>query len=130
MRFDGLTALNKVSMRIKPGEIHALIGPNGAGKSTFVNAVTGFYRPQEGSFNFNGQDLLGRAPHRIARGGFARTFQNTELFGDLTVLENVMVGYQKRLTYNLFEASLRVGRFRREEEECRRTRSAFSPSSA
>lgn len=121
MRFDGLTALNKVSMRIKPGEIHALIGPNGAGKSTFVNAVTGFYRPQEGSFNFNGQDLLGHAPHRIARGGFARTFQNTELFGDLTVLENVMVGYQKRLTYNLFEASLRIGRFGREEEECRRS---------
>ena len=65
--------------------------------------------------------MLGHAPHRIARGGFARTFQNTELFGDLTVLENVMVGYQKRLTYNLFEASLRIGRFRREEEECRRS---------
>lgn len=120
MRFGGLTALDKVSVRVGPGEIHALIGPNGAGKSTFVNVITGFYQPQEGTFRFNEVVLTGHSPHAIAREGFARTFQNTELFGDLTVLENVMVGYQKWLTYNFFEAAIRTSRFRQQEELCRR----------
>lgn len=119
VRFGGLTALNNVSIRVKPAEIHALIGPNGAGKSTFVNTVTGFYIPNEGHFQLDGIDLTGKPPHVIARNGFARTFQNTELFGDLTVIENVMVGYQRRLTYRLWDAAIRTGRFRREESECR-----------
>jgi branched-chain amino acid transport system permease protein len=119
VRFGGLTALNDVSIRVKPAEIHALIGPNGAGKSTFVNTVTGFYVPDQGRFELDGVNLTAAPPHVIARNGFSRTFQNTELFGDLTVLENVMVGYQRRLAYRLFDAALRTGRFRREERECR-----------
>lgn len=121
VRFGGLTALSKVNLNVKPGEVHALIGPNGAGKSTFVNTVTGFYRPQQGTFALGKHALTAQVPYRIARTGLARTFQNTELFGDLTVLENVMVGYQNRLTYNLFEACFRFGRFSHQENDCRRT---------
>ena len=119
VRFGGLTALNNVTIRVQPAEIHALIGPNGAGKSTFVNTITGFYVPDEGRFEIDGVDLTGKAPHFIARQGFARTFQNTELFGDLTVAENVMVGYQRRLTYSLFDAAVRTGQFKRQEHQCR-----------
>ena len=121
VRFGGLTALGEVSLRVKPSEIHALIGPNGAGKSTFVNTVTGFYQPAEGRFRLDGVVLAGEAPHAIARRGLARTFQNTELFGDQTVIDNVMVGYQQRFRYTLIEAALRTPRFRREEDVCRRT---------
>jgi ABC-type branched-subunit amino acid transport system ATPase component len=120
VRFGGLTALNDVSLRVRPAEIHALIGPNGAGKSTLVNTVTGFYRPDSGGFELDGADLTGRPPHAIARAGLARTFQNTELFGDLSVIENVMIGYHRRLKYTLFDAAVRTPRFRRQEEKCRR----------
>ena len=99
VRFGGLTALNDVSLRVVPADIHALIGPNGAGKSTFVNTVTGFYTPDEGRFELSGIELNGMSPYVIARNGLARTFQNTELFGDMTVIENVMAGYQHRFTY-------------------------------
>ncbi|MBN8969082.1 MAG: branched-chain amino acid ABC transporter ATP-binding protein/permease [Rhizobiales bacterium] len=125
IRFGGLTALNKASMQVAPGEIHALIGPNGAGKSTMVNIVTGFYRPNEGVVTLDGVNLAGSPPHLVARSGVARTFQNTELFGDLTVIENVMVGYQKRLSYGLFEAAFRAGRFHKEEAECRHAAEAL-----
>ncbi|MFG1462832.1 branched-chain amino acid ABC transporter ATP-binding protein/permease [Xanthobacter sp. DSM 24535] len=120
VRFGGLTALSKASLRVKPGEVHALIGPNGAGKSTFVNTISGFYQPTEGEFELDGIQLTGKRSHEIARIGLARTFQNTELFGDLTVLENVMVGYQQRLTYGIADALLRTPRLRREEKESRR----------
>ncbi|MEA2936104.1 MAG: branched-chain amino acid transport system ATP-binding protein livM [Variibacter sp.] len=119
VRFGGLTALNDVMLTVEPGEIHALIGPNGAGKSTFVNTVTGFYRPDAGVFDIDGVSLNGSSPHAIARQGFARTFQNTELFGELTVLENVMIGYQRRFRYNLFDAAVRTPKFRREEDDCK-----------
>jgi ABC-type branched-subunit amino acid transport system ATPase component/ABC-type branched-subunit amino acid transport system permease subunit len=120
MRFGGLTALSDVSMRVAPGQIHALIGPNGAGKSTFVNAITGFYRPNAGQVFLGESSLSGQAPHLVARQGLSRTFQNTELFGEMSVLENVMAGYQQRLGYNLLDAALRTPRFCREEAECRR----------
>lgn len=120
VRFGGLTALNDVTLKVQAAEIHALIGPNGAGKSTLVNTVTGFYQPDSGHFDIDGVKLNGRAPHAIAREGFARTFQNTELFGDLSVMENIMVGYQRRFTYNFFDAAIRTPRFRKQEEECRK----------
>ena len=119
VRFGGLTALSDASLRVKGGEVHALIGPNGAGKSTFVNTISGFYQPAEGSCELNGEPLIGKRSHQIARVGLARTFQNTELFGDLTVLENVVVGYQQRLTYGVTDAVLRTPRMRREEKEAR-----------
>ncbi|NWG23598.1 MAG: branched-chain amino acid ABC transporter ATP-binding protein/permease [Pseudorhodoplanes sp.] len=119
VRFGGLTALSDVSLCVRPAEIHALIGPNGAGKSTFVNTISGFYRPDSGRYALNGVDITGQPPHLVARSGLARTFQNTELFGDLTVLDNVMVGYQNRFSYNFLDACIRTPRFRREEEQCR-----------
>jgi branched-chain amino acid transport system ATP-binding protein/branched-chain amino acid transport system permease protein len=120
VRFGGLTALSQASVRVKPSEIHALIGPNGAGKSTFVNTISGFYSPTEGSFSIDGTPLAGRKPHEIARLGLARTFQNTELFGEMTVLENVMVGFEQHRSYGLPGALLRTPGFRREQEACRR----------
>jgi branched-chain amino acid transport system ATP-binding protein/branched-chain amino acid transport system permease protein len=120
VRFGGLNALSNVSLRVKGGEIHALIGPNGAGKSTFVNTISGFYRPDEGRCELDGVELTGRRSVEIARLGLARTFQNTELFGKLSVLENVMVGYDRRLSYGLLHALLRTPRMLREEYECRR----------
>jgi ABC-type branched-subunit amino acid transport system ATPase component/ABC-type branched-subunit amino acid transport system permease subunit len=120
VRFGGLSALSNVSLRVKGGEIHALIGPNGAGKSTFVNTISGFYQPDEGRCELDGVELTGRRSLEIARLGLARTFQNTELFGELSVLENVLVGYDQRLSYGLLHALLRTPRMRREEFECRR----------
>lgn len=119
VRFGGLTAVSSASLRVRPGEVHALIGPNGAGKSTLVNVITGFYQPDEGGVRLGELVLTGRRPHEVARLGLSRTFQNTELFGDMTVLENVMVGYQQRLTYGLAQAALRTPGFRREETRCR-----------
>lgn len=119
VRFGGLTALERASLMLQPGKVHALIGPNGAGKSTFINTITGFYRPQEGDFSMGGESLLGVPPHRIARAGLARTFQNTELFGQMTVLENVMVGFQSRMHYSLISAMVRTAVFGREERQCR-----------
>lgn len=121
VRFGGLTALSKASLRVKGGEIHALIGPNGAGKSTFVNTISGFYRANEGEFGLDGVDLTDRRSLEIARLGLSRTFQNTELFGELSVLENVMAGYDQRLVYGVFDALLRTPRMRRQELECRKT---------
>ena len=115
VRFGGLSALSNVSLRVKGGEIHALIGPNGAGKSTFVNTISGFYQPDEGRCELDGVELTGRRSLEIARLGLARTFQNTELFGELSVLANVMVGYDQRLSYGLLQALLRTPRMRREE---------------
>jgi ABC-type branched-subunit amino acid transport system ATPase component/ABC-type branched-subunit amino acid transport system permease subunit len=119
VRFGGLSALSNASLRVKGGEIHALIGPNGAGKSTFVNTISGFYRPDEGHCELDGVELTGRRSLDIARLGLARTFQNTEMFGEMSVLENVMAGYDQRLTYGLPQALLRTPRMRREERECR-----------
>ena len=118
VRFGGLTALSEASLRVKPGEVHALIGPNGAGKSTFINTISGFYRPTAGAFELDGIQLTGMASHEIARAGLARTFQNTELFGEMSVLENVMVGGQQRLRYGVLASILRTPAMRREEAHC------------
>jgi branched-chain amino acid transport system permease protein len=115
VRFGGLVALSSVSLRVSPGQVHGLIGPNGAGKSTFVNTITGFYRPAAGSFRLDGTDLTNSSPHRIARLGLARTFQNTELFKDMTVIENVMAGYHQKLSYSVADAAMRTPRFIREQ---------------
>ncbi len=90
-RFAGLHALDDVSIRVRPGEILGLIGPNGSGKTTLINVVTGLLPPTAGQIEVDGTDITGRAAHRIARTGVARTFQRVRLFSDLTVLENVEV---------------------------------------
>ena len=97
VRFGGLRALNRFSMDVAPGAIHALIGPNGAGKSTVFNCVSRFYRPSEGDILFEGESLLRVPPHGIAARGIARTFQNIELCRRMTVLENVLIGMAPRV---------------------------------
>jgi branched-chain amino acid transport system ATP-binding protein len=90
-RFGGLVALDKVSLSVAPGSIHAVIGPNGSGKTTLFNVVSGIYPPSAGEIRFQGRPASGLAPERLARLGLGRTFQNTRLFGSMTVLENVVV---------------------------------------
>lgn len=91
-RFGGLVAVTGIDMEIRHGEIFGLVGPNGSGKTTLTNAITGFYPPQEGRIIFEGKDITGLAPHRIAARGIARTFQNLALFDGMSVLDNIMLG--------------------------------------
>lgn len=92
VRFGGLVAVNDLSFDVAPGSIHALIGPNGAGKSTTFNCISRYYQPTEGRIVVDGEDVTQHAPSRMAGMGIARTFQNLELFGDLSVYENVLLG--------------------------------------
>ena len=114
-RFGGVQALHEVSFGIAAGEIFGLIGPNGAGKTTLFNLLTGIYRPDGGAFCFDGRDITGLTPDRIAAAGIARTFQNIRLFHNLSALENVMIGRHVRTRAGVFGAILR-NRATREEE--------------
>ena len=96
-RFGGLTAVSRLDVAIEENSIHSIIGPNGAGKTTFFNCITGFYRPEEGAIVFEGDQIDGMSTDRIMRRGIARTYQNIRLFQNMTVIENVMVGYQSHL---------------------------------
>jgi len=115
LRFEGVTAVNRVSFTVGPRELLALVGPNGAGKTSILNCLSGVYRPQSGSIRFLGQDLVGTAPHRIAASGLARTFQNVELFEGLTVVDNLMLGRHSHVGYGPLAATVWAGRARREE---------------
>ncbi|MFB9743157.1 ABC transporter ATP-binding protein [Pseudonocardia sulfidoxydans] len=115
MRFGGLVALDSVSFGIRRGEILGLIGPNGAGKTTCFNALTGVYRPTSGRVLLEGQPLGRRSRHQITRLGIARTFQNIRLFGEMTALENVVVGADARHKTSVVGALLRLPRHHREE---------------
>ena len=106
-RFGGLTALNGLDFSLEEGIIAGLIGPNGAGKTTFFNMITGLYRPSSGRLVFAGRDITGRRPNRIARLGISRTFQTIRLFGNMTVLDNVLVGMNCRLRASWLGAILR-----------------------
>jgi len=90
--FGGLTAVDKVSFNVKPGSVFSIIGPNGAGKTTIFNCISGLYQPNSGSIFFKEEDITGLKPHRIAKKGIARTFQNIELFSRMTTMENLMLG--------------------------------------
>lgn len=96
VRFGGLTALDEFEMQVEEGEIHGIIGPNGAGKTTLLNTISGIYAPTEGSIVFCGGEVGNKRADTIARLGLARTFQNTELFGGMTALENVLVALDTR----------------------------------
>jgi ABC-type branched-subunit amino acid transport system ATPase component/ABC-type branched-subunit amino acid transport system permease subunit len=115
--FGGLTALDHVSFNIRRGEILGLIGPNGAGKTTCFNAMTGVYAPSSGDVTLDGSSVIGRAQHSITRQGVARTFQNIRLFGEMTALENVVVGLDARHKTSAWGALFRSSRHRREERE-------------
>ncbi|RNI17284.1 ABC transporter ATP-binding protein [Flexivirga caeni] len=115
--FGGLTALDHVSFEIRRGEILGLIGPNGAGKTTCFNAMTGVYKPSHGTVTMEGASLVGKKKHAITRAGVARTFQNIRLFGDMTALENVVVGLDARHRTSVPGAIFRTPRHVREERE-------------
>nr|WP_205678095.1 ABC transporter ATP-binding protein [Arthrobacter silviterrae] len=116
MRFGGLLALDDISFTIKRGEILGLIGPNGAGKTTCFNAMTGVYKPTSGQVLLEGRVLNGVKQHKITRAGLARTFQNIRLFGEMTALENVVVGLDARHKTSVIGALLRLPRHTREEK--------------
>jgi len=118
-RFGGLQALTGVGIRIEKGQVYGLIGPNGAGKTTFFNVITGLYQPDSGSFELAGQPYSPSAPHAVAKAGIARTFQNIRLFGEMTALENVMVGRHVRTRQGVFGAIFRHRAARAEEAAIR-----------
>jgi ABC-type branched-subunit amino acid transport system ATPase component len=113
--FGGLAALQDVGFSAERGRVTALIGPNGAGKTTFINCLTGILRPDRGSMVFDGQDLSGLPPHRVARLGIARTFQNVRLFPELSALDNVLCGLSARAGDSYIEAFVRTPSLRHRE---------------
>ena len=118
-RFGGLQALTDVAIQIRQGQIVGLIGPNGAGKTTFFNVITGLYEPDSGVFELAGKPYSPSAPHKVAKAGIARTFQNIRLFGEMTALENVMVGRHVRTKQGVFGAIFRHKAARLEEAAIR-----------
>jgi branched-chain amino acid transport system ATP-binding protein len=119
-RFGGLQALSEVGLQITKGQIYGLIGPNGAGKTTFFNVITGLYTPDSGEFVLGGTKYEPTTVHQVAIAGIARTFQNIRLFGEMTALENVMVGRHVRTKTGLFGAMFRTPSARKEEQEIRK----------
>ena len=119
-RFGGLVALTGVDMRIARGEIFGLVGPNGSGKTTLTNAITGFYPPQKGHILLDGRDITGLAPHKVARLGVARTFQNLALFNGMTVLDNILLGRHIHMHPSVLRTALYPLLARKEEIEHRR----------
>ena len=117
MQFGGLKALNAVDLAVMPGTIHGLIGPNGSGKSTMMNVLTGIYVPTAGDIRLEGRSIAGHASPEIAGDGIARTFQNVQLFGELTLIENVMVGLHHSHRTTLADVVLGTPRARREEAD-------------
>ncbi len=120
LRFGGTRAVDGISFDVRPGELFAIIGPNGAGKTSIFNCISGVYRPQAGRIRFLGEDLIGDRPDRIAKRGVARTFQNIELFDNLTVVENLMLGRHQHLDYGVLEGMIYVGKAKRAELANRR----------
>jgi len=114
-RFGGLTAVDAVELSLPVGQLAGLIGPNGAGKTTCFNLFAGRIRPSEGRLRFAGQDIVGLRPSRINQLGMARTFQNIRLFGELSVLDNVLVGFHGGLKSNFLSAILRLPGYVAEE---------------
>ena len=114
-RFGGLVAVSDFSFEVKRESISSIIGPNGAGKTTFFNCITGFYEPEEGVIQFNGQEIQGLRTDEITHKGISRTYQNIRLFANMTALENILVGMHPRLKSLWFESILGTKRFREEE---------------
>jgi branched-chain amino acid transport system ATP-binding protein len=119
VRFGGLTALDDVSLSAAPRQVTGIIGPNGAGKTTLLNAACGFVRPQSGTITFNGHELTGIGPHRLASLGIARTLQGVGLFRGLSVVENVMVGATHSARAGFWSGFLGLPRSDRDERRLR-----------
>ena len=117
MQFGGLKALNNVDLSIKRGTIHGLIGPNGSGKSTMMNVLTGIYVPTAGNVLYAGESVVGKTSSDIALSGIARTFQNVQLFGEMTAIQNILVGLHHTFKSNMVEIALHLPRYKKEEAE-------------
>ncbi|MDF1602136.1 ABC transporter ATP-binding protein [Nocardioides sp. YIM 152315] len=117
LSFSGVKALDGVTFSVREGEVFAVIGPNGAGKSSLFNCISGVYRPQAGSVRFGGDELIGLKPHRVARKGIARTFQNVEVFPAMTVQENLLLARDGFMKAGPLSCMVRIGRSAREERE-------------
>ena len=120
-RFGGVTALEAVDLALARDAVHAVIGPNGAGKTTLLNVLSGIYRPDSGEIRLGETSLAGRAPHEFAAAGIARTFQNLQVFFNMSALENVMAGAWLRSRCGLAGALLHTPGFHRAERRCRET---------
>jgi branched-chain amino acid transport system ATP-binding protein len=117
--FGGLKAVDDVSFEIQEGAIHGLIGPNGAGKTTVFNCISGLYKPIRGRVTFAGHDLTQLRPHHIAQVGVARTFQNIELFRQMSALENVLVGQHSHLRAGVLASAFSLKRMHHEKRQSR-----------
>jgi ABC-type branched-subunit amino acid transport system ATPase component len=120
VRFGGVQALADIHFEAEKGEITAIIGPNGAGKTTLLNVISGMVTPSHGSLTFEGRDITTLPAYKRAWGGMVRTFQNLEIFSNMTVLENVTMGCHGRLSVPAWQSLLRTSRSRRLEDEVRR----------
>ena len=118
-RFGGLKAIDNLSFEVAPGTVHAIIGPNGAGKTTLLNLLTGIYRPDQGRVILAGHDVTGQPTHRWAAAGLGRTFQNLQIFFNMSALENVMAGRHLRERCELLPSLLRTPAQARAEAACR-----------
>ena len=116
MKFGGVTAIDDLSFYVKRGEIFGLIGPNGAGKTTIFNIITGALYPTKGRVIFEGEDITGTKPNKVVYKGIARTFQNIRLFKSMSVLDNILVGFDAQANYSYFEAIFRLPRFFKKEK--------------
>jgi branched-chain amino acid transport system ATP-binding protein len=124
-RFGGVAAVDGVGFELERGAVHAVIGPNGAGKTTLLNMLSGIYKPDSGTIRLQGIDLTGSDPHEFARAGISRTFQNLQVFFNMTVLENVMAGRWLHERCGLAAALLRLPALARAEEACRAAAAAL-----
>ncbi|KPK20849.1 MAG: ABC transporter, partial [Nitrospira bacterium SG8_3] len=120
MYFGKVAALAGVSLEVKKGEIHSIIGPNGAGKTVMMNCINGLYKPQKGNIYFKGNQINHLRPYQRAELGISRTFQKIELFGGMTVLDNIRLGRHIHLKSGILSGSVYVGKTRNEEIESRR----------
>jgi len=118
--FGGVTAIKETSFTVKRKEIFGLIGPNGAGKTTMFNIITGNYEPTSGEVIFRNEMIHGLKPHNIVRRGIARTFQNIRLFSSMSVLDNVLIGFDFQARYSYLEAIIRFPRFIGEEKRIKK----------
>ncbi|MDM8542389.1 ABC transporter ATP-binding protein [Desulfococcaceae bacterium HSG9] len=115
MNFGKVCALTGVNLKIRKGEIHSVIGPNGAGKTVMMNIINGLYRPQKGDIFFKGKKINRVKPYKRAKMGMARTFQKVEVFGGMTVLDNIRLGRHTHYKSGIFSGSVYAGKTRREE---------------
>jgi len=115
--FGGVTAIADLHFEVPESQVYAVIGPNGAGKTTLFNMLSGIYRPNEGHIKFQNQEIVGRLPHQVAAMGISRTFQNLQMFFNMSVLDNVKVGCHLRTHSHLWSAALRLPNILREERQ-------------